>query len=123
MVKHIVFFKLKAQAEGASKEENARKVKRQIESLRGKIPGMIHIEVGLDFERSDAAWDLAILGEFIDRQALAEYQNHPEHLAVADFIKNVRESRALVDYEASPAEAHLHRLRGVASRVRSMLRR
>ena len=99
MVKHIVLFKLKDRAEGATKAENARRVKEQIEALRSKMPGVIELEVGLNFEPSEAAFDLALYSVFESREALAAYQVHPEHLAVADFLGRVRESRVVVDYE------------------------
>jgi hypothetical protein len=100
MVKHIVFFKLKAQANGATKAENARSIKEKLEALRGRIPGLRHLEVGLNFAAGDAAWDIALYSELESREALERYQNHPEHQKAAEFIGSVRESRALVDYEA-----------------------
>ncbi len=99
MVKHIVFWKLKDAAEGSSKAKNARKVKARLESLLGRIPGLLHIEVGIDFNGSGAAYDVALYSEFTDRASLDEYQRHPEHAAVSDFIGRVRLSRAVVDYE------------------------
>jgi hypothetical protein len=38
--------------------------------------------------------------EFKDIKGLDEYQNHPEHLKVAGFIRKVNESRVVADYEA-----------------------
>lgn len=98
-VKHIVFFKLKDSAGGRTREENAREVKARLEALRGKIPGLRHIEVGIDFDRSAAAFDLALTCELESRAALDAYQKHPLHQGVAGFIAGVRESRAVVDYE------------------------
>ncbi len=99
MVKHIVFFRLKAQANGASKSENARIIKERLEGLRGRIPGLRHLEVGLNFAAGDAAWDIALYSELESREALERYQSHPEHQKIGEFIGQVRESRALVDYE------------------------
>ena len=99
MVKHIVFWKLKAYAEGASRDENVRRMKAVLEGMRGKIPGMRRVEVGIDFERSEAAWDVALYCEFDTRDQLATYQEHPVHVAAKDFIRAVRDTRAVVDYE------------------------
>ncbi|HPJ38988.1 MAG TPA: Dabb family protein, partial [Spirochaetota bacterium] len=55
MVKHIVLWKLKEQAHGKSKKENAETIKSMLENLNGKIPGMISIEVGFDFSCSDGS--------------------------------------------------------------------
>jgi len=99
MVKHIVLWKLKPTAEGASAAENAARIKRELEGLVGKIPGLVQAEVGVDFNRSEAAWDLALYSVFSDRAALEAYQRHPTHNVVADFIARVRADRVVVDYE------------------------
>ncbi|MDD5224306.1 MAG: Dabb family protein [bacterium] len=100
MIKHIVFWKLKDSAEGRGKEENARKVKALLEGLNGKIPGMIHLEVGIDFSATESSSDIALYSEFESREALDRYQADLEHLKVKPFIKSVRSERVIVDYEA-----------------------
>ena len=99
MVKHIVFWRLKPEAHGQTAAENARAIKQKLEGLRGRIPGMVKIEVGLDFSRTDASCDLALYSEFESRAALDAYQSHPEHKAVMPFILEARVERRLVDYE------------------------
>jgi hypothetical protein len=98
MVKHIVMWKLKDFAEGAGKEENARRIKEVLEALREKIPEVMHIEVGIDFNRSESAYDIVLYSEFESMDDLERYQEHAEHLKVAEFIQNVREDRVVVDY-------------------------
>ncbi len=100
MLKHIVLFKLKATAEGASKEENARKIKRDLEELRTKIPQIVHLEVGINALSPEGNYDLAIYSEFANEADLNTYAKHPEHLKVADFVGKVRENRVAVDYLA-----------------------
>ncbi len=100
MIKHIVFWTLKPFAEGATKDENARRMKARLEALPGRVPGIERLEVGINVAVSDAAYDLALYSEFASPAALDAYQVHPEHVAVADFIGRVRERRAVVDYEA-----------------------
>ena len=53
----------------------------------------------MNFEPSSAAYDLALYSVFESPEALAAYQQHPEHAAVADFIAKVRSERVVVDYE------------------------
>lgn len=101
MVKHIVCFKLKDHAEGAPRAENARMLKTRIEAMRGVIPGMLELEVGLNFEPSDAAYDLVLYSVFETRAALAAYQSHPAHLAVVDVLRRVRDARVVVDYDVA----------------------
>jgi SAM-dependent methyltransferase len=103
MVKHIVLFKLKERAEGASRADNARLAKARLEELRGKIPGLLELAVGLNPDPNDPSYDLALDSTFESRAALAAYQVHPEHQAVADFIGRVRESRTVADYHVPEA--------------------
>ena len=98
MIKHIVFWRLKDQAEGGTKAQNAALIKQKLEALRGRIPGLLALEVGLDVERSAAAYDVALYSEFTDQAALDAYQKHPDHVAAAGFIGKVRSERVLVDY-------------------------
>jgi hypothetical protein len=99
MIRHIVFWKLKPDAEGMTKAENAAKIVELLNSLEGKVPGLLAIEAGVDFNHSDAAWDVALYTKFPSKEALNAYQIHPEHLKVATFIKTVVSNRCVVDYE------------------------
>jgi hypothetical protein len=99
VVKHLVLWKLKPEAHGQSAAENARAIKETLEALRGRVPGMLRIEVGIDFSRTDSSSDLALYAEFESRAALDVYQAHPEHKAVMPFILEARSERRLVDYE------------------------
>ena len=98
MVKHVVMWRLKPQAEGADKAENARRIKAALESLRGRIPGLVSLEVGLNVEPSAAAYDLVLFTVHETQEALAAYQVHPEHARVAELIGKVRSDRVVVDY-------------------------
>jgi hypothetical protein len=99
MIKHIVMWKLKAFAEGASREQNAKILKTELEALKKKIPLIRHIEVGINMAPSEAAQDVALYSEFANEKDLDSYQKHPEHLRIADFAAKIRESRAVVDYK------------------------
>ena len=99
MVKHVVMLRLKEEAHGNSKEANARLIKQKIEGLRGKIPGMVRLEVGFDFSRTEQSVDLCLFSEFETRAALDAYQTHPAHQAILPFIAEARAERRLADYE------------------------
>ncbi|MDH5378717.1 MAG: Dabb family protein [Gammaproteobacteria bacterium] len=101
MIKHIVMWRLKDEAAGKPKLENARLIKEKLEALNGKIPGMLLLEVGINFETSDEADDVILYSEFESLEALDAYQIHPEHLAVKPFIKERRTQRRVVDYEVN----------------------
>ncbi len=99
MIKHIVMWKLKESVEGVDKAVNLRRMKKLLESLPEKIPQIREFEVGVNTIPSDAAWDISLVSGFDSKEDLDSYQKHPEHVAVAQFIGKIRESRALVDYE------------------------
>lgn len=98
MIKHIVMWRLNEQA--GNKTENALQLKQRLESLNGKIPGLIRLEVGIDFSKEEESSDVILYSEFESREALAAYQVHPAHNEVIPFVKSVRGERRVVDYEA-----------------------
>jgi hypothetical protein len=99
MVKHLVMWLLKEQANGMDKAGNARQIKARLEALQGRVPGLIRLEVGIDFSREEASGDLVLYSEFETRAALEAYQGHPEHRAILPFVREAVSERRLVDYE------------------------
>lgn len=101
MIKHIVMWKLKDSAHGNTKEQNAKLIKEKLEALNGRIEGMIRLEVGIDFSKTDSSGDVVLYSEFMTEKDLENYQNHPEHKAVMPFIMEARTERRVVDYRNS----------------------
>ncbi|GFR36184.1 Dabb family protein [Thermobrachium celere] len=99
MIKHIVMWKLKDFAEGKNKLENARIIKERVEGLKDKIKEIRYIEIGINSFNDPQAYDVVLISEFENYSDLESYQNHPEHVKVAEFISKVREARVVVDYE------------------------
>lgn len=99
MIKHIVMWRLKDFAEGMNKMGNAVKIKELLESLRGKIREIKHIEVGINITGADGSSDVVLYSEFDRTEDLNAYQKHPEHLKIVQFVKEVCEERRVVDYE------------------------
>ncbi|MBS4057680.1 MAG: Dabb family protein [Bacteroidales bacterium] len=99
MIKHIVCWRLKETAHGNTGMQNARIIKEKIEALSGKIPGMLHIEVGIDFSKTDNSSDIVLYSEFATKADLEAYQLHPDHQAIMPFILEARAERRLIDYE------------------------
>jgi len=100
MVKHIVFWKMKAELTGAARDEALRQIKSGFEALQGVIPGLLSIEVGIDFLHSPESADFSLFCEFESRAALDAYQAHPAHQAMVPLVRDVRIERRVVDYEA-----------------------
>ena len=100
MFKHIVMWKLKDTAEGASKADNAQKMKTILDALKDKIPQIKQIEVGIDVSLTNSSFDVALYSGFKSKADCEIYMKHPEHLNAAQFIGKVVANRILVDYEA-----------------------
>ena len=97
MIKHIVMWKLRGDTP-AERESHAQWVKASLEGLRGKVPGLIKLEVGLDVSRIDHACDVVLVSEFESPAALENYASHPEHLRVKKEMHDLRIARHQVDY-------------------------
>jgi hypothetical protein len=91
MIKHIVMWRLKDKADAA-------RIKQELESMRGKIPGLLSVEVGLNFAAGSPV-DLGLYSEFKDRAALEEYADHPVHVPVKQFVGALVAERWVLDYE------------------------
>lgn len=91
MIKHIVIWKLKSLTDGPV-------LKKAIESLNGKIPGLLSIEAGLDINRSDSGGDLVLISTHSDISALEIYQSHPVHLELKDKIGVAVTGRTVIDF-------------------------
>lgn len=97
MVRHIVIWNLKEEADGRTKAENAAIIKERLEALVGQIPGLLKAEVTMNF--NPAGMDLCLYSELTDKAALDVYQDHPLHVAVKGFVHKVVETRVVHDSE------------------------
>ena len=95
MIVHVVMFKFKEQ----NKQENLMVVKSRLEELVSKIPTLGSIEVGIDINQSERAYDLSLYSRFHTKDDLKAYAIHPAHLEVVELIKNVTQDSKVVDYE------------------------
>ena len=95
MLTHIVFFKLNERT-----PENAEKLREVLLSMKGHIPQIKHMEVGVNIVSSERAFDVALYQHFDSLHDLQEYQAHPNHQDVLKYILSVAATRASVDYES-----------------------
>lgn len=93
MIKHIVCFKLK---EGTDVE----KTKEILLSMKGKVPQIKDIEVGVDFLHSERSYDIILQVTLENEAALTDYQNDEYHCTVVKkHMHAVRTGSIAVDYE------------------------
>ena len=94
MIRHVVLFWLKDKS-----QENMEKAAAVLRGMEGKIEGMVSLEAGIDFLRSERSCDIVLSALFTDRAALEVYRTHPVHLPVQAHMHAVCESSCAADYE------------------------
>lgn len=101
MVKHIILWQLKDEYSAEEKENIKIGIKQGLEGLKGKIPGLLAIQVNMDGMPSSTV-DLMLDASFTDEEALKGYSVHPEHVKVADSkVRPYTKARACFDYVQS----------------------
>ena len=95
MIVHIVMFKFKEE----NKASNLKIVEEKLNDLVSKIDELKSIEVGIDFNQSERAFDLSLYSTFESKEDLKLYAVHEEHLKVVSLIKEVTSESKVVDYE------------------------
>lgn len=99
MVRHIVWWTLKDEADGRTAAENAELMLKKSAVLAG-LPGVLDCHMTNRIERtSTVAAQAALVSDHRDAKALAAYQIHPAHLEFAGFVKTVASSRNSLDLE------------------------
>lgn len=97
MIKHIVMWNVRGETT-KDRHEAALFVKSRFEGLVGLIPGLKHLEIGLDISGADYACHVVLYTEFDSQEALDAYASHPEHLRIRKELGDIRISRCQVDY-------------------------
>lgn len=94
MLKHIVMWKFK---EG--ERENMLLFRERLLALKGQIPEIRSMEVGVNVVPSERSYDAVLVAEFDSVEDMKSYSVNPLHVAVSDFCKSIRTSAVSVDYE------------------------
>ena len=97
VIKGMALWRLR---ESDDREADATEIKRLLESFRGNIPGLRHLEVGINLVPSPAASDVSLYIECDSMEDFKAYWSHPLHLEVMPLIKERRSERRAIIYEA-----------------------
>ena len=98
MVKHVILWTLKEEYSDEQKKEIKKDIKAGLEGLKGRILGLVDIQVNIDGLASSNA-DLMLDSTFEDEASLKGYAVHPEHVAVADGkVRPYTAIRSCLDY-------------------------
>ena len=97
MVKHIILWQLKEDI--VDKAAVKAGIKSGLEGLKGRIPGLIDIQVRIAGLASSNA-DVMLDSSFADAASLKGYAVHPEHVKVADTkVRPFTKTRLCLDFE------------------------
>lgn len=103
MIRHVVMWKLKEEAEGSSKKKNAEKMKLILEGLKTSIDEIKNVEVGINITEEDdepgAAFDVVLISDFETELDYTMYTRNSHHKKAIKFINSVIEERFFVDYK------------------------
>ena len=99
MIKHIVAFRLKNELTEDEKSEARNEMKAKLEALPAKIAELNTVEVGLNFNPTDAAYDVVLTTTHDTKEDLNTYAAHPDHQEVVKYIVARISDRVVVDYE------------------------
>lgn len=100
MIRHIVMWKLKDQAEGATKKKNAEKLKLILEGLRTNIEEIKAVEVGIKINPDEEdSLDVVLICDFETELDFQMYTRNAHHKKAIDFIDTVADERYFVDYK------------------------
>jgi hypothetical protein len=96
-LRHIVTWKLGAD-DAAERDRVAQEIKQRLLALPAVIDDIRSIEVGINDAGPDDNFHVALTATFDDADGLARYQVHPDHQAVAAYIRSVVVGRSGIDY-------------------------
>lgn len=100
MVRHVILWKLNEELSAEEKKAVKEGIKSGLESLFGKVPGLVEIKVNIDGRLDSSNCDVMLDSVLESPEALKGYAQHPEHLAVANGkVRPYTVQRTCLDYE------------------------
>jgi hypothetical protein len=98
-IRHIVLWKLAAD-DADTRALHAEQIAERLLALPPVIDDIQRMAVGPNVAYPQANWDLALVADFADVDALERYQVHPAHQEVVGFVRERVSDRAAVDMPA-----------------------
>lgn len=95
MLTHIVCWKYKPETTEQEIETHIAKLK----NLPNLISNILSFNVGRDVLHLDRSFDTGLVATYTDREALDEYNVHPDHQKVVALGKQIAEKVVSVDFE------------------------
>lgn len=100
MVKHIILWTLKEELSEDEKSNVKKDIKTNLESLKGKIDGLVDIKVLYEGRLSSSNAEVMLDSTFESAEALKVYSAHPDHIEAANtYVRPYTASRSCLDFE------------------------
>lgn len=93
MIKHVIMWKFRE-----NERENMMRFLEGLKALKGQIPQIVDMEVGVDLG-GDGHYDAVLISVFRNKEDMKIYKNDPRHVAVSNLCKSIRTDRVAVDFE------------------------
>lgn len=101
MVHHIVMWNFRTEVPEAERNERMREMAEHLESLVGKVPGLLSAKFVSEVLPS-STHDMALVTTLEKAEDIAVYANHPEHVKAADtYVRPFVCDRVCLDYDDS----------------------
>jgi len=94
MIRHVVLWRLKP-----GNGDIFSTIRAALQAQRGRIPGLLRVEVGKNIATSRRAVDMALICDFDSPESLAAYHRHPAHMETRAIVDPLAAEHWIVDYE------------------------
>ena len=98
ILKHVVMWRFKDEAEGRTREENMRYCAERLRGLVGVAPTLMKLEIGEDELHSPASFDMALICDFVNLEGMLAYRDFPQHREISAYIGKVTKERVVSDF-------------------------
>jgi hypothetical protein len=92
MIRHIVLWRLKS-------PDQFETIRAALEAQLGRIPGLMHLEVGRSFNTGRRAADFALVCHFENEASLEAYHRHPVHMETRAIVDPLVSDHWIADYQ------------------------
>lgn len=97
MFRHVILWTLKNDISDTN--EVCKNAKKALESLQGKIDGLISIDLHID-SKGTSNCSMMLDSLFIDEKSYLAYRTNPYHVSAADtFVRPYTDTRLCFDYD------------------------
>ena len=97
MLRHIVSMRIDADTDEVRQLRSAQ-LSAALAALPAHIPEIRNLTINANVVVRPGNWDLALIVDFDDAEALEVYREHPEHQKVLELINAIAAERAAVDF-------------------------